>query len=186
MTGTSIGRTLRLVVVAAALAASLILVTTALAGLGEVKELSETFADKPRLTNSRSGRFIVRGDHLLPGQKVRGQVRIANKGKQRGVLYVRLRRPLDEPGLRGAELSGKLLLAIRRVDRRGRLHTVWKGYLGAIDRVRVAVLRPGAVRRYRFVVRFRVHPPARWFFSDNDYQGSRFTTNFVWELVDLR
>jgi hypothetical protein len=186
MTGASIRRTLRLSLVAGALAASLILVATALAGLGAVKELSQTFADKPVLVNSRAGRFIVRGDHLVPGQKVRGQVRVANKGKQRGVLYVRLRRPRDEAGLRGADLSAKLLLAIRRVDRRGHLHTVWKGYLGAMDPVRVAVLRPGAVRRYRFVVRFRIHPPARGFFSDNDYQGSRFTTDFVWELVALK
>lgn len=179
-------RALRLIAVAATLAASLALVGTALADLGAVKQLPRTFAGDPVLTNSRGGRFIVRGDRMVPGQKVRGQVRIANRGARTGVLYVRLRRPNDTPGAGGAALSSRLLLAIRRVDRRGHLHTVWKGYLGSMGRVRVAVLRPGAVRRYRFVVRFRVHRPARGVFTDNDFQGSRFTTDFAWQLVAVK
>jgi hypothetical protein len=175
-----------LVFALALLAGGALFVSAALADLGAVKQLPQTFADQPVLTNSRAGRFIVRADGMVPGQRARGQVRVANRGKQTGVLYVRLRRPKDTAGIGGAELSAKLLLAIRRVDHNGNLRTVWKGYLGAMDRVRVAVLRPGAVRRYRFVVRFRVHPPARGYFSDNDFQGSRFSTDFVWELVPVR
>jgi len=186
MNGASVKHTLRVGLVAVILAASLALVATALADLGAVTQLPKTFADKPVLTNSRAGRFIVRAERMVPGQKARGQVRVANKGTETGVLYVRLSRSRDVRGVGRAKLSAKLLLAIRRVDRHGNLRTVWKGYLGAMDRVRVGVLRPGAVRRYRFVVRFRVHPPALGCFSDNDFQGSRFTTDFVWELVSVK
>lgn len=158
----------------------------ALADLGAVRDVAKTFSDAPTVKNGRAGSWIVRGDHMVPGQRVRGRVRIKNGGRRTGVLYVRPRRALDTPGPGGAPLSTRLLLAIRRIDRRGGLHTVWKGYLSEMGKVRVGVLRPGAVRRYRFVVLFRVRPPARGSFRDNAFQDSRFATDFVWQLVPLR
>ncbi len=102
------------------------------------------------------------------------------------MLYVRPRNAVDTPGFWGGELSQKLVLTIRRIDRSGSLHTVWKGHLSAMGKVRLAVLRPGAVRRYRFVVRFQMRPPARGYVVANRFQRSRFTTDFVWQLVPLR
>lgn len=183
MIGDSVRRKLALTLCAAMLGASLVLVATALADLQPVKDLPKMFADKPVLANSRAGRFIVRGEDMVPGDKVRGQVRITNKGTLTSVLYVRPRNALDEPGPRRGPLSTKLLLAIRRIDRRRKAHTIWKGYLESMGKVRVGVLKPGAVRRYRFVVTFRVRPPARGYFTDDHFQGSRFTTDFVWQFV---
>ncbi len=186
MIGDGARRTLRLVTAVATLAASLVMVGTALADLGAVEELPRLFTDRPVLANSKAGRFVVCGERMVPGQKVRGQVRIANKGTRTGVLYVRPRGALDRPGPGRAPLSSRLILAIRRIDRRGGLHTVWRGFLGDMGRVRVGVLRPGAVRRYRFVVQFRVRPPARGVYLDNAFRQSSFTTDFVWQLVAVR
>lgn len=179
-------RTLRLLLAAATLAGSLVLVGTALADLGALKDLPRQFAEGPVIVNSKAGRFIVRGERMVPGDKVRGQVRIANKGTRPGVLYVRPRGALDRPGPWRAPLSSRLLLAIRRVDRHGGLHTVWRGYLQGMGRVRVGVLKPGAARRYRFVVLFRVRPPARGVYRGNAFQRSSFETDFVWQLVAVR
>lgn len=185
MNGESVRHTLRLVVVAATLAASLALVATALADLGAVRDLPKRFADKPAISNSRSGRFIVRAERMTPGKTVRGQVRIVNKGGRAGVLYVSPRNQYDKPGPYGALLSTKLYLRIRQMGRHG-ARTVWRGYLSGMERVRLGVLSPGAVRDYRFVVTFRMHPPARQALTDNDFQRSRFTTDFVWRIVPLR
>lgn len=175
-----------LLFVAVLLIAGAILVSTALAGLGAVRDLPKAFAGEPVLKNTKEGRFVVRADRMVPGQRAFGEVRVRNEGTRAGVLSVRPWRAEDTPGIGGGELSAKLLLMIRRVDRRGGLHTVWKGHLGAMGRVRVGVLRPGAVRQYRFVVRFLVRPPARGALDDDAFQGSRFTTDFVWELAELR
>lgn len=177
--------TLTALLAAAMLVAGLALTSTALADLSSLERLAELFEGQPLIVNSKAGEYIVRGKDLVPGQKVRGQVRIKNKGKGVGVLYVRPRRPLDTPGPWGGELSQKLVLTIRRIDRNGGLHTVWKGHLAAMGKVRLAVLRPGAVRRYRFVVRFQMHPPARGYVVANSYQLSRFRTAFAWQLVPI-
>jgi hypothetical protein len=185
MSGSTLRRTLRGAVAAATLAAALALTSTALADLTSLERLAELFEGQPIIVNSKAGEYIVRGKNLVPGQKVRGEVRIKNKGKGVGILYVRPRRRLDTPGPWGGELSQKLVLTIRRIDRNGGLHTVWKGHLAAMGRVRLAVLRPGAVRRYRFVVRFQIRPPARGYAVANQYQLSRFKTAFVWQLVPI-
>ncbi len=187
MKGAKVSLALRAMVVAAILICALMLVTTALAGLTAAEqELAELFSGQPIIVNSDAGDFILRGRNLVPGQKVRGQVRVKNRGKGVGVLYARLRNPRDTPGRYHGELSQTLVLTIRRVNRNGSLHTVWKGHLGTMGRVRLGVLKPGTVRRYRFVVRFRVRTPARGYRSANLYQGSRFSTDFVWTLVPLR
>jgi len=185
--GSKMSVILRAMVAAATLAGALVLVTTALADLTAAEEdLARLFAGQPIIANSDAGDYIVRGKDLVPGQAVRGQVRIKNTGKGVGVLYVRPRASLDTPGPYHGELSQKLVLTIRRLDRDDRPHTVWKGHLGAMGKVRLDVLKPGAVRRYRFVVRFQTRPPARAYSNDNRFRGSRFTTNFVWTLVPLR
>jgi hypothetical protein len=168
------------------LVAGTLLVSTALADLHAVRDLSKTFASKPVLVNSRAGRFVVRGVHMMPGQTVRGRVRIRNKGTKAGVLYVRPRRQLDTPGFSGGELSGKLLLTIKRVGRNGRLRTVWRGYLSGMGKVRLGLLQPGSVRRYRFIVYYNPGLPARGVLDAEHFEGSRFTTDFVWTLVSVR
>jgi hypothetical protein len=180
-----LGVAVRAAIAAATIVSALFLATNAMADLSSLERLAELFEGQPIIVNSKAGEYIVRGENLVPGQKVRGEVRIKNKGKGVGVLYVRPRRGLDTPGPWGGELSQKLVLTIRRIDRNGGLHTVWKGHLAAMGRVRLAVLRPGAVRRYRFVVRFQIRPPARGYVVANQYQLSRFKTAFVWQLVPI-
>jgi hypothetical protein len=187
MKGANVSLVLRAMVVAATVVGGLLLVTTAMADLTAAEEdLTRLFAEQPIIVDGKAGRPILRGRNLVPGQKVRGQLRIWNRGKVAGVLYVRPRGSLDTPGPYRGELSQKLVLKIRRVNRNGHLHTVWKGHLATMGKVRLAVLQPGKVRRYRFVVRFQVRPPARSNLSADHYQGSRFTTDFVWTLVPLR
>lgn len=183
--GSRAGLVLRALIAAATVVAGLVLVTSAMADLSREERFALLYDGQPLIVNSKAGDAIVKGRNLAPGQRVRGQVRIKNKGQGAGVLYVRLRRPIDQPGPWGGELSQNLLLTIRRIDRGGSLHTVWKGHLGAMGKVKLAVLRPGAVRRYRFVVQFRVRPPARGYFVANRFQLSRFTTAFVWQLVPV-
>jgi len=183
--GSKTGLVLRALIAAATTVVALALVTTALADLSRVDKFALLYEGQPLIVNSKAGESIVRGRDLVPGQKVRGQVRIKNKGTGAGVLYVRLRRPIDTPGPWGGELSQKLVLTIRRIDRGGSLHTVWRGHLSAMGKVRLAVLRPGAVRRYRFIVSFQMRPPARGHAVANQYQLSRFRTAFRWQLVPV-
>ena len=183
--GPAARRTLTALLAVAMLVTGLALTSTALADLTSLERLAELFEGQPLIVNSKAGEYIVRGKNLVPGQKVRGQVRIKNEGKGMGVLYVRPRRLVDTPGPWGGELSQKLVLTIRRIDRRGNAHTVWRGHLAAMGKVRLAVLKPGAVRRYRFVVSFQLRPPARGYVVANSYQLSRFRTAFVWQLVPI-
>ena len=185
VSGSTLRQTLRAALAAATLAAALVLTSTAFADLTSLERLAELFEGQPIIVNSRAGEYIVRGKNLVPGQKVRGQVRIKNKGSGVGILYVRPKRPVDTPGPWGGELSQKLVLTIRRIDASGKLHTVWQGHLAAMGKVRLAVLKPGAVRRYRFVVRFQMRPPARSYAVANSYQLSRFKTAFFWQLVPI-
>ncbi len=185
MIGSRTGLVLRALIAAATIVVALALATTAMADLSREDRFALLYEGQPLIVNSKAGEYIVRGKNLAPGQKVRGQVRIKNKGKGAGVLYVRLRRPVDTPGPWRGELSQKLVLTIRRIDGNGSLHTVWKGHLAAMGRVRLAVLRPGAVRRYRFIVSFQMRPPARGYAVANQYQLSRFRTAFRWQLVPV-
>jgi len=179
------GLVLRALIAAATVVAGLVLVTSAMADLSREERFALLYEGQPLIVNSKAGESIVRGRNLVPGERVRGQVRIKNKGRGAGILYVRLRRPIDTPGPWGGLLSQNLVLTIRRIDRGGSLHTVWKGHLGAMGKVKLAVLRPGAVRRYRFIVQFRVRLPARGYFVANRFARSRFTTAFVWQLVPV-
>lgn len=175
----------RAAIAAATIVSALVLVTSAMADLGSLERLAQLFEGQPIIVNSRAGEYIVRGRNLAPGQKVRGEVRVRNRGKGVGILYVRPRRPVDVPGPWGGELSQKLVLTIRRVDRNGDAHTVWRGHLAAMGRVRLGVMKPGAVRRYRFVVSFQMRPPARGYVVADQYQLSRFRTAFRWQLVPI-
>jgi len=185
MSAPRLGTVVRAAIAAATIVSALVLVTSAMADLASLERLARLFEGQPIIVNSKAGEYIVRGKNLVPGQKVRGQVRIKNKGKGVGILYVRPRRPVDIPGPRGGELSQKLVLTIRRIDRNGNAHTVWRGHLATMGRVRLAVLKPGAVRRYRFVVSFQMRPPARGYAVANQYQLSRFRTAFRWQLVPI-
>jgi hypothetical protein len=179
------GVVLRAAVAAATIVCALVLVTNAMADLSSLERLARLFDGQPIIVNSKAGTYIVRGKNLVPGQRVRGQVRIKNRGKGVGILYVRPRRAVDTLGAGGGALSEKLVLTIRRINRNGSMHTVWRGHLSTMGRVKVAVMKPGAVRRYRFIVSFRVRPPARAYAVDNQYQLSRFKTEFVWQLAPI-
>jgi len=167
--------------------AGVVLVSTALAGIGAVKQVAKQFAPRKLvLVSSRVGRPIVTAERMVPGDRTRGFVKVKNKGTASGVLYVRRRRSANTLGLGDGRLSDKLFLTIYRVGRHKGPGRLWRGYLGSMGRVRIGVLKPGEVRRYRFVVQFRTRPPLRGAQVDNLYMGSRYTTDFVIRLVPRR
>jgi hypothetical protein len=139
---------------------------------------------KPRISNSMSGRPIIKAKDLLPGHVARGKARIRNKGSVEGVLYLRLRNlrntPPDQP-----RLSDKLWLRIWWKKANGRTHRVWAGPLTKFHRVRACVLRPGQSRVFRFSVRFYSgwQRPAR---SDSSVMGHSTRFGLLWKIVPRR
>lgn len=161
-----------------------VLVSNAVADISSITDL---FADRDVvLVTNRTNLPIVTAKRMLPGDKARGVIKVGNFGSKRGVLYVRPRRVVDEPGPRGGRLSWRLLLRIQEIRSDGSTRTAWYGYITELTRVRIGTLKPGQVRRYRFTVQFRVRPPARSSLNPNLFMAASFKTDWVFVLKPKR
>jgi hypothetical protein len=138
-------------------------------------------AATPRIANGRQGRPLFTVSNFYPGDIARSHVRIRNRGRVAGVLYLSLRNlrntPPDQP-----LFSDKLWLRIWWRKANGQTHRVWAGPLTKFQRVRACVLKPGQARVFRFSVRFYSgwQRPSR---SDDTVMGHRTRFGLVWRIV---
>lgn len=163
-----------------------VLVSSALAEIAAVKRVAASFSGNDLvLVTNRTNKPIVTADRMLPYQKVRGTVRLANRGRDPGVLWVKPRRQSDIESIYGGRLSKRLILRIVRLTYpRG---TVWQGYVRSLGRgVKLGILKPGQVARYRFVVQFRPRPPLRVPQGASFYMKGTYKTDWVFTLRPKR
>jgi hypothetical protein len=164
--------------------AGVVLVSNAMADISSVTDL---FADRDVvLVTNRTNVPIVTAERMMPGDSARGVIKVGNFGTKTGVLYVRPRRVVDNPGPRGAHLAWRLVLRIQEIRKNGTTRTVWRGYVTELTKVRIGTLKSGQVRRYRFTVKFRVRPPARSNLDPTLFMGARFKTDWVFVLKPRR
>jgi len=181
----SIGKRVGVALLLALAFAGAVLVSTALAEMGAIQRVAATFKghDVVLVTN-RTNMPIVTAERMMPGETVRGSIKVGNFGDHAGILWVKPRRQADTVGIFGGRLSQRLMLRIVRLSRpRG---TVWRGYVRELGRVKLGLLRPGEVRRFRFIVQFRVRPPARSRLSESLFMRSTYKTDWVFQLTPKR
>jgi hypothetical protein len=180
-----LGQRLGVVLLLALAFAGAVLVSTALAEMSAIQRVGAMFkgSDVVLVTN-RTNLPIVRAERMLPGQTARGSIKVGNFGDDPGTLWVKPRRQVDTVGIFGGELSQRLMLRIVSLSRpKG---TAWRGYVREMGRVKLGVLRPGQVRRFRFIVQFRVRPPARSGLHENLFMKSTYKTDWVFQLTPKR
>jgi hypothetical protein len=182
------GRTLvTTLVVLVVLAAGVVLVSTALAGIGAVNDVTRLFAgSKVVLITDRTNLPIVKAERMLPGDRAAGVIKVGNFGTRPGVLYAKPRRVADKAGPNGGHLSWRLMLRVQELKKGGRTRTVWYGRIDDFKRVRLGVLKAGKTKRYRFTAHFRMRPPVKSTLSANLLMGSSFKTDWVFELKPKR
>jgi len=102
-----------------------------------------------RLSSSAGSRPILSGANLVPGGTVEGAVTIRNRGKGPGTLALTRRALAERAGLGGGLLSGALELTVRDVTKRSDA-ILYAGPLATMPTLRVAYLKPGERRQYKF------------------------------------
>jgi len=178
-------RRLSVLLLVALVFAGVVLVSSALADIGAIRRVGAMFKGNDLvLVTSRTNLPILRAERMLPGQKARGAIKVGNFGDDPGELWVRPRRQVDTKGIYGGELSQRLILRI--VSLSPPKGTVWRGYVRDMGRVRLGTLRPGQVRRFRFVVQFRVRPPVRSALRPNLFMKATYKTDWVFRLMPKR
>ena len=172
-----------------ALAALLLLSTgvaltaAAAARLSLASPLREFRAASPRISNSRQGKPLFTVTQFFPGDVAKSSVRIRNRSRDTGVLYLRLTNlrntPPDQP-----RLSDRLWLRIWWKRANGTTNRVWEGPLTKFRCVRVCVLKPRQARVFRFRVLFRGRPLGGLGDSSLRGHGTRF--GLTWRIVPRR
>lgn len=165
--------------------AGVVLVSSALADIGVIRRVAASFrGDDVVLITSRTNRPIIQAERMQPGDKVRGSIKVGNFGDDPAILWVKPRKQRDILSMYRVALSKRLMLRIVSLTRPRR--TVWRGYVRDLGRVRIGVLKPGQVRRYRFVVEFRVRPPVRSGLHENLFMRGTYKTDWVFQLTPKR
>lgn len=165
--------------------AGVVLVSSALADIGVIRRVAASFqGDDVVLVTNRTNRPIVTASRMMPGDQVRGSIKVGNFGDDPGVLWVKPRKQRDMLSMYGVALSKRLMLRIVSLSKpRG---TVWLGYVRDLRRARLGVLKPSQVKRYRFIVQFRVRPPARGAMSESLFMRATYKTDWVFRLTPKR
>jgi hypothetical protein len=165
------------------LSAGVALSAAAAARLSLASPLREFRAASPRIANSKQGKPLFAVTRFFPGDVARSSVRIRNRGKVSGVLYLRLtslrNTPPDQP-----QLSDRLWLRIWWNGAKAMTYRVWEGPLTRFHRVRVCVLRPRQARVFYFRVLFRGRSLGGW--SDNSLMGHASRFGLTWRIVPRR
>ncbi len=135
-----------------------------------------------RIGDSRGSGPIVSMRGMVPGDHVRGVVRIRNKGRVSARFSLGVARLKEARGAGGGRLSRRLVLTVKLLRRHHRARLVYRGPLWKLRRAKLGVFRPGERRTYRFRVVF----PSRGANSDNRLMGASARLSFRWSAHAVR
>ena len=155
--------------IAAALIGSLL---WARAGLGQPQGPIQSL--RVDMTNSRNGKPILPRSSLVPGESVRGYLRIRNTGSVPARVTLTAPKVRDWRGAGGAKLSSALRLQVVDVTRPPHM-AVYRGFVGDRRDVNVGDFRVGESRRFRFRIYFPTHTN-----KSGRYLGARLRVNYRW------
>lgn len=169
---------------AAALLAVIVLVLLAAVAYATVKAPTDQSAarlfhaaGKVKIKNSRGGDALLGMQHMLPGDRVSGTVKIGNGSKKaRARFYLGLSKLVETQAPGGGRLSYRLVLVVKRLSSSRRAVVVYRGPLRRMPLLNLGKFRPRASRTYKFTVRFPDGPAS----LDNRFQGSAVSLQFTW------
>ena len=169
---------------AAALLAAVVLVLVAAVAYAAVKAPSDQSAaklyhaaGKVKIRNSRGGDALLGMQHMLPGDRVSGTVKIGNGSKKaRARFYLGLSKLVETKGPNGGRLSFRLVLVVKRLSSRRRAQVLYQGPLRRMPLLRLGKFRPHETRTYKFTVLFPEGPMS----LDNRFKGSAVSLQFTW------
>ena len=134
-------------------------------------------AGKVKIKNSRGGDALLGMQHMLPGDRVSGTVRIGSASKKaRARFSLGLSKLVETKGPGGGRLSYRLVLVVKRLRSGRRAQVLYWGPLRRMPLVKLGKLRPRETRRYKFTVLFPEGPSS----LDNRFQGSAVSLQFTW------
>ena len=171
-------------VLAAALPAALVLVLVATVAYATVKAPSDQSAaklyraaGKVKIKNSRGGDALLGMQHMMPGDRVSGAVKIGNGSKKaRARFYLGLSKLVETRGPGGGRLSYRLVLVVKQLSNRRRAKVLYRGPLRRMPLMKLGKFRPRERREYKFTVLFPDGPSS----LDNRFQGSAVSLQFTW------
>jgi hypothetical protein len=130
-----------------------------------------------RITNSKAGEAIFRGEKLRPGQSTSGTVALVNTGDVRASLAVEA---AVESQTGAAPLWNALQVVVTDVTVPADPFPVYEGRLAAMGRLTFDGLATGRRRAFEFTVSLPSSP------ADNVFQGASLSVGLTWsaEAVD--
>jgi len=132
----------------------------------------QVFASGPLIVADASGGARLSVSDIVPGESRSAIVRVSNEGAEAGAFSLSSSL-VDRPGPGGAPLSGALIL---RIEAAGSGSPLYSGPIGAMPRLRLGAIAPGAARAYRFTVTLPVA-------TGNEVAASRLGASFAWTAV---
>jgi Ca2+-binding RTX toxin-like protein len=133
------------------------------------------------VSDSRAGQAIFTATNLAPGGTTTGTVTIKNTGDAAGSLTLAPISLTDTPGPGGGALSGAIDLRVVEIGTEDT--EIWVGKLGAMPRLTLATLAPGAARTYRFTVTLPDNGVAVDSAGDNAFQTAAVDVGYEWTLT---
>ena len=182
--GTRLGGRLGRRGLTAALLSAVVLVLLAAVAYAAVKGPSDQSAarlfsatGKVKIKNSRGGDALLGMQHMLPGDRVSGTVRIGNGSrKARARFYLGLSKLVETKGPGGGRLSYRLVLVVKQLSSRRRAKVLYRGALRRMPLMALGTFRPRETRTYKFTVLFPEGPSS----LDNRFQRSAVSLQFTW------
>jgi len=182
--GTRLGGRLGRRGLTAALLSAVVLVLLAAVAYAAVKGPSDQSAarlfsatGKVKIKNSRGGDALLGMQHMLPGDRVSGTVKIGNGSrKARARFYLGLSKLVETKGPGGGRLSYRLVLVVKQLSSRRRAKVLYRGALRRMPLMALGTFRPRETRTYKFTVLFPEGPSS----LDNRFQRSAVSLQFTW------
>ena len=182
--GTRVGGRLGRRGLTAALLSAVVLVLLAAVAYAAVKGPSDQSAarlfsatGKVKIKNSRGGDALLGMQHMLPGDRVSGTVKIGNGSrKARARFYLGLSKLVETKGPGGGRLSYRLVLVVKQLSSRRRAKVLYRGPLRRMPLMALGTFRPRVTRTYKFTVLFPEGPSS----LDNRFQRSAVSLQFTW------
>ena len=164
-----------------AVAALLAITAVASAGSREA-ELGRMSAEGPvTLGSSKTGRAVLQGESIKPGDSVTGLITLSNEGDEPGTLALSIDGVHDDPGIYGGSLSS--VLRVRLEDLTSGSQPV-ETTLTRSAPIALADLPGRQTRTYRVIAHFPdTGRPAGPTLGDNLQQGASVEVGLAWNLT---
>jgi hypothetical protein len=129
------------------------------------------------ISNSRDGQPIFAAAGIAPGDSTSGTVVIKDTGSEATALTLHSGEVIDEPGIGGGLLSGRLQLNVVDVSVPAAPVTVYAGPLDSMPAEPAGILQGGESRTYEFTATLPDDGEASF---QNEVQGASTTVAYTW------